>query len=216
MQTSHSLNSLLPCKPTCLSTNILKCFYSIRTFQSIGPIIFLSIRSLVFHLFPCLFSLDDMLHHDNHAITGVGKHHPFPCPLSPPIIPTWKKNPTLDTKQPLTFLCLHPEQLNMARETQGNNQEEQFHFQFMFVRGKENLSYPAILLPSVVNLIFGPLWLFFHIFTCLPKFPTPSQSQMLTLPQTWQCLLIITSPDLQLGHVHIWATNSSVSIKDVP
>ena len=47
MQTFHSLDSLLSCKPTCLRTNILKRFYSIRTFQSIGPIIFLFIQTLV-------------------------------------------------------------------------------------------------------------------------------------------------------------------------
>lgn len=71
----------------------------------------------VFHLLPCLFSLDDTLHHYNHTITGVGKHHPFPCPLSSSTMPTWK-HPMLDTKQPFSFLGLHPKQLNTAREIQ--------------------------------------------------------------------------------------------------
>jgi len=58
--------------------------------------------------------------------------------LVPSLPPSYsaEKNPTLDTKQPFAYLWLHPEQLNMARKIQGNNQEEQFHFQFMFVHGK--------------------------------------------------------------------------------
>lgn len=83
-------------------------------------------QSLIFHSLPSLFSSNDMLHHYNYTIIGVYKHHnSLVSSLHLPYPPGGGKNHP-GSHSP--FLCMHPKQLNIARQIQINDQKNGFTF----------------------------------------------------------------------------------------
>lgn len=137
---------------------------------------------------------------------------------SPSIIPTWKKkHPTLDTKQPFTFLCLHPEQLNMVEKSKETTRKNSFTFSScLYVANKK----PQ--LPNNSTSFYSKIWfpvLYDCSFTCsLASLNFPLSPLSL---RCWPCLRL-DNAYLSLHHqtynfaMCIYGPQIPVSIKAVP